>query len=934
MQLNKKKRVLACLLAAMLVLPVCSINVNSEEPEGGDAAVQEDTAASDNKETVEIEEETEEVSISADVITQYMKSVGEMDGYAVYLRTKDYKKEIEAEFLAKVGSVYADEDEAEDAADEIIDQLQKAELAMIDTASGKPAAVFNEEADSIYLSDAGRYLVVLNEENTKVQKIRYRVSTIDSEFLFLTQDKQTLELYTQDYKEVYVTMKLDEKNADSCIYRSSDKLFWAMLSPAQDQAWACVKQVAENDDLILYVDEYTAVIALENKQNGYIWWSSPLRANRDERATKLLSKQLQSSMVMQYGEAKSRSVTNQRSLDSADLKIKEITDGVEITYKYDKSGITIPVTYKLREDYLETSVDCTKIKESKAGSGISTTQLTLLGNFGAGAADEEGYFVLPDGCGALVNFNNGKLRSKEYSQPVYGRDITTIQNLKPAVTEKILMPVYGIVKKDNAMTVIIEEGDGIATLNASVSGQSLSSYNLCNFSFRLRGSDNFMLGGNQGGSLTMFEEGEIKTDKITLRHYPTAKENASYMDVAEVYRNYLLGDGDVKITAQADSAKMYLDLYGGTMKAKSVLGVPITMKTAMTRYDEAQEIVEGLVEYGVDDMVVVYNNWTNEGITGKVDNKAKPAGILGGKGKFNNLTDYLEEQGFSFYPSVSNKTFKSGNGYYSFTDTAIRISGSFSRQPTYNLSYGVQDSSEKTKSLLSPAAFTEIYGKLAQRYSQKSLTGVSLGEMTSTLYGDYGKVKMSREDTKVTLQESYRSLRDSGLSMLADTCAAYAFPYAACISDVPLQSSGFDVFDGDIPFYQIVMHGVIPYAGTAINGSADSDNAFLTSIATGCNPAYDMIYAEASDLKDTLLDTYFYAHYAFWQKTAAEQYALASEILAGVSDQLITDYTRDGDVSVTVYENGTEIIVNYEEEIITVNGTEYRLADLSAGKGV
>ncbi len=934
MQLKKKKRVLACLLAATLALPVCSMHVNSEEPEETDAVTQEDTAASENKETVETQEEAEEVNISVDVITQYMKSVGEMDGYAVYLRTKDYKKEIEAEFLAKVGSVYADEDEAEDAADEITDQLQKAELVMIDTASGKPVAVFDEETDNVYLSDAGRYLVVLNEENTKVQKIRYRVSTLDSEFLFLTQDKQTLELYTQDYKEVYVTMTLDEKNAESCIYRSSDKLFWAMLSPAQDQAWACVKQIAENENLVLYVDEYTAVIALENKQNGYIWWSSPLGANRDTRATKLLSTQLQSSMVMQYGEAKSRSVTNQRSRDAADLKVKEITDGVEITYKYDKSGITIPVTYKLRDDYLETAVDCTKIKESKAGAGISATQLTLLGNFGAGAADEEGYFVIPDGCGALVNFNNGKLNTKEYSQPVYGRDITTIQNLKPAVTEKILMPVYGIVKKDNAMTVIIEEGDGIATLNASVSGQSLSSYNLCNFSFRLRGSDNFMLGGNQGGSLTMFEEGEIKTDKIRLRHYPTAKEDAGYMDVAEVYRNYLLGDGDVKKTAQADSVLMFLDLYGGTMKAKSVLGVPITMKTAMTRYDEAQEIVEGLVEYGVDDMVVVYNNWTNEGITGKVDNKAKPSGILGGSGKFDDLTEYLEEQGFSFYPSVSNKTFKSGNGYYSFTDTAIRISGSFSRQPTYNLSYGIQDSSVKTRSLLSPAAFTEIYSKIAQRYSKKSLTGVCLGEMTSTLYGDYGKVKMSRDDTKAVLQESYQSLRDGGLSVLADTCAAYAFPYAACISDVPLQSSGFDVFDADIPFYQIVMHGVIPYAGTAINGSADSDNAFLTSIATGCNPAYDMIYAEASDLKDTLLDTYFYAHYAFWQKTAAEQYALASEILAGVSDQLITDYTRDGDVSVTVYENGTEIIVNYEEETITVNGTEYRLADLSAGKGV
>ncbi|MBQ2265687.1 MAG: hypothetical protein II341_09820, partial [Oscillospiraceae bacterium] len=183
------------------------------------------------------------------------------------------------------------------------------------------------------------------------------------------------------------------------------------------------------------------------------------------------------------------------------------------------------------------------------------------------------------------------------------------------------------------------------------------------------------------------------------------------------------------------------------------------------------------------------------------------------------------------------------------------------------------------------------------------------------------------------LQESYKSLNDAGVSILADTCAAYAFPYAERISDVPLQSSGFDLFDEDIPFYQIVMHGLIPYSGTAINGSADSANAFLTSVATGCNPAYDMIYAEASDLKDTDLDTYFYSNYAFWQDTAAESYQLAAKVLSGVSDQVITDYQRNGDVSVTEYENGTVVTVDYEAETITVDGTEYRLADMASEKG-
>ncbi len=936
MQLLKMKRVLACMLAAVLALPVNTMLVNSENeeeisaeaPAEGEGSTDGDAAAA-----ITVEEEEEEVEITAEVVKQYMKSVGEADGCEVYLRSKEYKDEIEAEFLAKVGSEYADEDEAEDAADEIIDQLKDAEIALIDTASGKVIAVCEEIEDAIYLSEAGKYLVFLSEDLTKVEKIRFRVSTLDSEYLFLTKDKEILELYTQDYEEVYVTMTLDEENSEQCVYRSSDKLWQALLSPEKDQAWACVKKVAENDDLIMHVDEYTGVIALENKSNGYIWWSTPLNANRDTRATPILATELQSSMVLQYGDSISFATTNQRSRDAAELKVKEITDGVEISYSYAKSGITVPVTYKLCDGYMEAAVDCTKIKETQLEAGKVATQLTMLGSFGAGAPDEEGYFVLPDGCGALVEFNNGKEKAKNYAQKVYGRDITAVQTMKPAVTEKILMPVYGIVKEDNAMAVIIDEGDGNATLNTAVSGQSLSSYNICNFSFLLRGSDTYTMAGNHGGTLTVFEEGGIKTESIRLRYYPIAEKDADYVDVARVYRDYLLTDGGVEKTAKPDTTEMFVDFYGGTMKSKSVLGIPVTMKTSMTSFDEAQEIVSGLVDLGVDDMVVVYNNWTNEGISGKVDNKAKPSGTLGGNGAFNDLTDYLAEQGIAFYPSVNNKEFKSGNGYYSFTDTAIRISGSYSRQMTYNLSYGVQDTSVTTRSLLSPVSFTELYGKLAERYSKKGLTGVSLGDMTSTLYGDYGKAEMSRDDTKAALQESYQSLNDAGVSVLADTCAAYAFPYAERISDVPLQSSGFDLFDADVPFYQIVMHGLIPYSGTAINGSADSDNAFLTSVATGCNPAYDMIYAEASDLKDTELDTYFYSHYAFWQETAAESYQLAAKVLSGVSDQLITDYQRDGDVSVTTYENGTVVTVDYAEETITVDGTEYRLADTASEKG-
>ncbi len=852
----------------------------------------------------------------------------------MYLRPKEYKDAIEE----KIKSGVSDEDEAKELIKATEKHLKKVELALIDTEKNKMAAELEQigksKTELIYFSEAGNFIVFLDKDTNKVNRIRYRVSTLDSEYLFLTKDQETLEYYSTDYEEIRAELKRVKENAANgeWLYRSDDGQYTALLGESGEQVKYCVKYACENDKLRMYYDEDTAMIGLENKENGYIWWSSPIGCNRDTRATKLLVTEMESSAVLTYGDSKTRGITNLRSRNAAELKIKEESNGITVTYDFDKCGVTLPVQYTLEDDYMAATVQTADIKETKTEQGVVSTQLTLLGSFGAAGSGDEGYFVIPDGCGSLIRFNNGKETSKSYSAKVYGRDITMVPTTKPPVTEEIYMPVYGIVREDgNAMTVIVDKGDSNVSINASVSGQSLSSYNICSFNFTLRGSDTFYMSGDYG-NLTVFENGAIKEPELSVRYYPTAKDDVSYMDIADTYRNYLLQDAGVTAKAQADSTQLYLDLYGGTMKSRSVLGIPVTMKTSMTSFSQAKEIVEGLTDSGVDDMVVVYNNWTNEGISGKVDNKAKPAGVLGGNSGFKKLTSYLDEQGYAFYPSVNNKVFKNGNGYYSFFDTTIRISNSYSRQMSYNLSYGVQDTSKKTLSLLSPAAFTKLYGKLAGSYAKKGLTGVSLGEMTSTVWGDYGKQNMGRGDTVNALQESYQSIGDKGLSMLSDSCAAYAFAYTDKISDAPLQSSGFDVFDEDIPFYQIVLHGVIPYAGTAINASADSDRAFLTCIATGSNPAYDMIYAEASDLKDTDLDSYFYSHYAFWSDTAAAEYKLAKEVLSGVSDQIITDYVRDGDKSVTTYANGTAIEVDYANKTITTGGKTYALADLGKGE--
>lgn len=346
-----------------------------------------------------------------------------------------------------------------------------------------------------------------------------------------------------------------------------------------------------------------------------------------------------------------------------------------------------------------------------------------------------------------------------------------------------------------------------------------------------------------------------------------------------------------------------------------------------TTCEQAEAIMQSLIDAGASDLVVSYNKWTNDGIKNKIDADAKASGTIGGKGDFEDLLAYAEDNGVALYPAVQNTGFESGNGYMTFKDTTIRVSGSYAREYTYNLAYGTQQTSKKPLSLITPTAYPEIFSDLADSCSDKGIKNIALSELTSALYGDYGKNLAGRDKAQDLLVESYETLSGSVDSILGNTANAYALPYVDRISNVPLQSSGYDIFDADIPFYQIVLHGLKSYSGTAVNGSADTNETVLRAVAAGSGIRYDMIGEETSILKDTELDNLYYAYYADWIEEAAQSYTFVKDVLAGTGDKLITGYEEEDGVIITTYEDGTVTVVDLEAESVTVNGTEYLLAD-------
>ncbi len=715
---------------------------------------------------------------------------------------------------------------------------------------------------------------------------------------------------------------------DDFVARDEQELFDSMTTIAENSNFVLKYNENEDDDEDL--------LALQNKANGFIWWSSPVNAMGDVNATNTLRQELKSALNFTYGKPAERTTANQRSAKNGSSSYEMIDNGIRITFTFRKVGITIPVEYTLEDDYLKVLVKTDEIVEDNPSDtdGNLVTSMTLLGSFGAVSQDDcDGYFVIPDGSGALINFNNGKTSAKSYSGKIYGSDTAMVPTSASAVTEQVYFPMYGIVRDDgNGLMAVAVQGDANASIKSSVSIQSKSSYNVCNFEFTLRSTDTYYMGSDTT-PLTVFEKNGIKMENIEVRYYPIADDEVDYTDIAECYRNYLLNDAGVTQTETENSSSMYVDFYGGVEKVTPVCGIPMTLKTSITSFSEAKDIVSTLKSNGTDSMVVSYHNWTNAGIKNQVDYKASASNVLGGNSKFKSLTKYLSENGISFYPVVDNQTFVSGGGYYTFQNTNIRVSGSYSRIISYDLAFGEQDSNEDSYSLLSPTTFDEIYTKLAKKYSSAKLSGVSIGSMTSTLYGDYGKQSLCREDTQDIISNSLDTIKSSVGSMLGITANEYTLPYLDHITDVPLSSSNYDVFDEDIPFYQLVMHGVTPLATTAINASADSDTLLLKAIATGMNPRYDMIYEETSTLKDTEYDNLYYAYYANWTDTASQQYQFAKNVLDAVSGSYITSYKQTDNVIYTEYENGTKTEVDLENRTVKVNGTEYKYSDYVTDEG-
>ena len=240
--------------------------------------------------------------------------------------------------------------------------------------------------------------------------------------------------------------------------------------------------------------------------------------------------------------------------------------------------------------------------------------------------------LVPDGSGALINFNSGKTRYPSYQQLVYGQDNTMARTEDSAREEAVRLPVFGIIRENSAFLGIIEQGESVATINADISGR-LNSYNYVYPSFNVVNKGQVTLDANgQQRSLPKFQENPMKSDFV-VRYAFLNGEDATYQGMASYYKEYLVHNKALPVQEKAadkDNIPFYLQLDGSISDKKHFMGIPYRALETLTTFSEAKTIINQMNQLDIHNIKLKYAGWFNGGLDHKVPKSISVDGEIGG----------------------------------------------------------------------------------------------------------------------------------------------------------------------------------------------------------------------------------------------------------------------------------------------------------------
>jgi len=586
----------------------------------------------------------------------------------------------------------------------------------------------------------------------------------------------------------------------------------------------------------------------------------------------------------------------------------------------------VPVDFYLDKDSLIVNVNTADIREYAGGK---IDEIQLMRGFGAGGLDEEGYLVVPNGSGSLIYFNNKKTYADEYMQYIYGQDPMLSEYVTLGNIEEVRIPFFGIEAADRTILGRVESGDTQAYITAGIA-EKFSSFNYIYTGYTLRGSLSLYMFGMTGNEASLpVVERDLPEINLTVRY--TLLENKGYSGMAERARELLIEEGVLqKDLLTQDDKPFYMDLVGSVMGQKFFAGIRYMGQIPMTTYAQAEEIIDDLMENGITRQVINYAGWFNRGYYHDIADKIKPVSRLGKVSELEALARRIEEENGKLYSDTSMLTIPWSSRRYRWELESTRYYGGgmvggfgmvnpITLFNTFSLGY-----LEVMYNAMSPRFLTRYMDSYIKAFDKYELTGTSLRDMGSFLASDRRRTGMiHREHAKEVVLFNMEKLHAEGDPLMITGGNMYALRYASDLINMPLAHNTLYVVDEEIPFYQMIIHGRLDYAGMPINLSADFDEdaLILRLVEYGASPHFAFTYESANEMKYTGLNWKYSTRFENWKDNAIEIYHAVNNALCLVSGaEMITHEILPDTLRVVTYSNGVKIIINRSQNELSYGG--------------
>lgn len=585
------------------------------------------------------------------------------------------------------------------------------------------------------------------------------------------------------------------------------------------------------------------------------------------------------------------------------LKNKELYKETNIK---EVPAFNISLIYKLEGNSLVVKVPFSEISYRLK---YPVTQVSLLPYFGAGGPEDQGYMLIPEGSGSIINFNNGKTKQNGYYADIYGWDYAT-QRFAVITETRAPFAAFGIAYPESSMLSIINKGAEYAGITAEIAGK-LGSYNYVRADYKILHREQYEVSARSQSAQYVYESG-LAQDEYLEQSF-TFVDSGSYVDMAKVYRNKLLGSAK---KTNEKNVPVSVEIIGAIEKIQQIAGMPKVKPYRLTSYTEAADIINEIDKLGIKDVNYKLSGFINGGVRQELMNKVRVISELGGKSDFKKLLKNTENASAKLYLDGAVQTqYRSGffDGFINYRDSARFVSDELCKLYEYSPIWYGRDPDRDTYYLLNSKLREKGAEKFIAAAEKYKLGGLSFKDNGYLLSSDFNEKRhLTRAREAANQVQQFEKAREKGLGIMINGGNDYAVKNADFITNLTLHGNQYAIIDAFVPFYEIALHGYVNYAGSPLNNAFEKEQLILESAEVAAGLNFSFMEASPKRIQETFYSEYYASCFDEWKEQLADIYKDYNSKIAPVVNSPICGHEYVGEnVTRTVFENGYEIYVNF-----------------------